>query len=333
MNRHLEPHLDPVVIDAYVTRLVDHCAEVTIEQHLLECGQCRMMLARAASAGKLPEIAPERVDAVWSDIVSGIDRLSLPAPTARRPVSMSRTCGRQPSAHDRQAAGRQRHGIRRVVAQTVAALLLIVGMTGLSFVGGIQFTAGLNSTTPTEPTSDPDRTNASGVAAPVQCRIGSTRTCGQGPAPEGSDNLCSPGDVSMSVAWEQAESGLTGALRVANSGVAPCWLPPVPDIWVDDVDGAPFRSLPSVEGTAATAADQPVLLARGRSAVSSLVWNSWCSTVAAPTVRISLWTYPPVDLSANGPASPRCHVDESSGVPVAGKLHLVLPMNRGNTPV
>lgn len=333
MNRHLEPHLDPVAIGAYVGQQVDCCAEATIEQHLLECAQCRMMVAQAGIDGKLPEIASDRLEAVWTDVLSGIDQLSLPARTARRPLSMGRTCGRKPNAHNRQPAGDERHGMRAIVAQTAAALMLIVATIGLTFIGGIQMASELNLEAPTGQTPVPDRTSAAGVAAPVLCRTGSTGTCGQGAAPEGSSNLCSPDDVTMSIAWQQADSGLTGTLRVANSGVAPCWLPSVPDISVHDADGVPLGSPPSLAGTATTADDQPVLLPRGRLAVSSMVWNSWCSTAAAPTVRISLWAYPTVDLPANGPTSPPCRVDESSSVPVAGKLHVVLPMNRGYTPV
>ena len=73
-TRPFDHHIDASQLAAYAAQQIDVTAEAIIEQHLLDCGECRAALAMAAADGKIPQIAPDRLGTIWTEVASRIDQ-------------------------------------------------------------------------------------------------------------------------------------------------------------------------------------------------------------------------------------------------------------------
>jgi hypothetical protein len=66
-------HVDPTVIERYGNGTLDVAAETWVEDHLLDCAQCRARVAAEASPGRIPELDSVRLDRVWREVVDVVD--------------------------------------------------------------------------------------------------------------------------------------------------------------------------------------------------------------------------------------------------------------------
>jgi len=70
---HRSAHIDPTVIERYGNGLLDVAAETWVEDHLLECAQCRARVAAHAVPAGIPQLDPVRLDRVWQEVVDVVD--------------------------------------------------------------------------------------------------------------------------------------------------------------------------------------------------------------------------------------------------------------------
>jgi len=77
-------HIDMVQLEAYAAQLVDVPTETDVEQHLLECSDCRAALAAVVADGKIAEITPDRLGTIWTAVAARIDE--PPRPAVAHPV-------------------------------------------------------------------------------------------------------------------------------------------------------------------------------------------------------------------------------------------------------
>jgi hypothetical protein len=97
MTGHSEDgHIDAATVEAYERGVLEVDREVDVEEHLLDCAQCREMLAgMAAEDGLLATVSTERLEQIWGGlqeevaatqpgvVESVLSRLGLPAAQAR----------------------------------------------------------------------------------------------------------------------------------------------------------------------------------------------------------------------------------------------------------
>jgi hypothetical protein len=73
-TRPFDQHIDAMQLEAYAAQQVDVTTETIIEQHLLDCGECRAALADAAADGNIAQITPDRLGTIWTGVASRIDQ-------------------------------------------------------------------------------------------------------------------------------------------------------------------------------------------------------------------------------------------------------------------
>jgi hypothetical protein len=131
-------------------------------------------------------------------------------------------------------------------------------------------------------------------------------------APSPSDGpVCQSADVSLSLTWTAAGTGLRGTLTARNVGGFACDLAIKPAIYPLGPDRVRLdvTTVMTAEGYAG-----PSLLQPGASATSNITWDSWCGAKADSGAQI-VWDGQgdgPPTISVTGPTSPSC-VNGKSG--------------------
>jgi hypothetical protein len=130
-----------------------------------------------------------------------------------------------------------------------------------------------------------------------------------GPIPQ-SGPLCTPADVTLSLAWHQAGGELAGTLTATNHTEAACDLAVKPAIYPLDASG---KRLAVLDATTTEGYAGPARLLPGARTSSTLSWDSWCGATASSTAQIE-WGAGTATVQVAGPTTPGCVTNGATNI-------------------
>lgn len=199
------------------------------------------------------------------------------------------------------------------VAAVVIAIAVPIGFVVAHSNGGAQSSSASDSFAKApENAAGAASSAASGeIAEPGGATGGPVNTAPLNPIVPGatapSRPVCTPAELTLTLAWTKAGDRLTGVVTATNHSQVGCDLNVKPAIYPLDATGdrLPIQNVESDEGRVG-----PALVRPGASATATVTWFSWCG--AAPSSKAEIdWGQGAATAVVTGPTAPGC----SSNVP------------------